>query len=194
MFPAGILQPPAFDVNATDAVDYGAIGVVIGHEITHGFDDQGAKFDADGKLADWWTKADLANFQKRGKCVADQFDGYFIEPGIHHNGKLVLGESIADLGGARIAYRAFEKAQAAHPEAAPAGMTPEQEFFVAWGQFRGDETRPETMRRMVQGDPHPVAKWRVLGPLLNLPVFADAWKCKPDAAMVRPAAQRCEIW
>jgi endothelin-converting enzyme/putative endopeptidase len=194
VFPAGILQPPAFDVNGTDAINYGAIGVVIGHEITHGFDDQGAKFDADGKLADWWSKTDEANFKKRGQCVSDQFDGYFIEPKIHHNGKLVLGESIADLGGARIAYRAFEKAHAAHPEAPPAGMTPEQEFFVAWGQFRGDETRPETMRRMVQGDPHPVAKWRVLGPLSNLPAFAQAWQCKPDAAMVRPEKQRCEIW
>jgi endothelin-converting enzyme/putative endopeptidase len=194
VFPAGILQPPAFDVNATDAVNYGAIGVVIGHEITHGFDDQGAKFDADGKLASWWTADDLAHFQERGRCVADQFDGYFIENGIHHNGKLVLGESIADLGGARIAYRAFEKARAAHPEPPPPGMTAEQEFFIAWGQFRGDEARPETMRRMIQGDPHPVAKFRVLGPLSNLPAFAQAWKCSPDAAMVRPAAKRCEIW
>ena len=194
VFPAGILQPPAFDLNASDAVNYGAIGVVIGHEITHSFDDQGAKFDADGKLANWWTKDDLAAFRKRGQCVADQFEGYFIEPTIHHNGHLVLGESIADLGGARIAYRAFEKAHAAHPEPAPPGMTPEQELFIAWGQFRGDETRPETMRLMVQGDPHPVAKWRVIGPLSNLPAFAKAFSCPATAAMVRPEPQRCEIW
>jgi endothelin-converting enzyme/putative endopeptidase len=194
VFPAGILQPPAFDVNASDAVNYGAIGVVIGHEISHGFDDEGAQFDGDGRLANWWTPEDLKQFQARGQCVVDQFDGYFIEPGIHHNGKLVLGESIGDLGGVKIAYLAFEKAHAAHPEPAPAGMTPEQEFFVAWGQFRGDETRPETQRRMVQGDPHPIAKFRVLGPLSNFPPFAQAFTCPANAAMVRPAAQRCEVW
>src|SRR5205823_7635076 len=108
--PAGILQPPAFDVNATDAVNYGAIGVVIGHEISHGFDDQGAQFDAQGRLQNWWTAQDLAQFQERGACVVKQFEGYSIEPGIHHNGRLVLGESIGDLAGARVAYRAFEKA------------------------------------------------------------------------------------
>ena len=194
VFPAGILQPPAFDAGGSDALNYGAIGVVIGHEITHGFDDQGAQFDADGRLANWWTPEDLERFHARGQCVADQFDGYFIEPGIHHNGKLVLGESIADLGGARIAFRAFEKAHAAHPEAPSAGLTPEQEFFVAWGQFRGDETRPESQRLMVQGDPHPIAKFRVLGPLSNLPAFATAFSCPATAAMVRPAAQRCEVW
>ncbi len=99
VFPAGILQPPAFDVNAADAINYGAIGVVIGHEISHGFDDQGAQYDAQGRLANWWTPEDLKKFQARGQCVVDQFDGYFIEPGIHHNGKLVLGESIGDLAG-----------------------------------------------------------------------------------------------
>jgi endothelin-converting enzyme/putative endopeptidase len=194
VFPAGILQPPAFDAAGSDALNYGAIGVVIGHEITHGFDDQGAQFDADGRLSNWWTPEDLEHFHARGQCVADQFDSYFIEPGIHHNGKLVLGESIADLGGARIAFRAFEKAHAAHPEPPPAGLTPEQEFFVAWGQFRGDETRPEAQRLMIQGDPHPVAKFRVLGPLSNLPAFAAAFSCPATAAMVRPAAQRCEVW
>ncbi|MGE5048156.1 MAG: M13 family metallopeptidase, partial [Deltaproteobacteria bacterium] len=110
VFPAGILQPPAFDLDATDAVNYGAIGVVIGHEISHGFDDEGAQFDAEGRLSNWWTKADLESFEQRGQCVVRQFDGYFIEPGIHHNGKLVLGESIGDLAGARIAYLAFHKA------------------------------------------------------------------------------------
>ncbi|HTJ46959.1 MAG TPA: M13 family metallopeptidase [Kofleriaceae bacterium] len=194
VFPAGILQPPAFDANATDAVDYGAIGVVIGHEISHGFDDQGAQFDGDGRLSNWWTPEDLKAFQKRGQCVVDQFEGYFIEPGIHHQGKLVLGESIGDLGGVKIAFRAFEKAHAAHPEAPPAGMTPEQEFFVAWGQFRGDQTRPETQRRMVQGDPHPIAKFRVLGPLSNFQPFAQAFSCGESSPMVRPAAQRCEVW
>src|SRR5438067_685862 len=132
VFPAGILQPPAFSVDATDAVNYGAIGVVIGHEVSHGFDDQGAQFDAQGRLSNWWTDEDLAEFRKRGQCVVDQFEGYFIEPGIHHNGKLVLGESIGDLAGARIAYLALRKALKAHPPApAASGLLPEQEFFVA---------------------------------------------------------------
>ena len=140
--PAGILQPPAFSRNATDAVNYGAIGVVIGHEISHAFDDQGAQYDAKGRLANWWTPADLAKFQERGQCVVDQFEGYFVEPDLHHNGKLVLGESIGDLAGARIAYRAFLKSLEGKPPAPPLdGFTPQQQFFIAWGQFRGDAIR-----------------------------------------------------
>ena len=115
VFPAGILQPPAFSMEATDAVNYGAIGVVIGHEISHGFDDQGAQYDAQGRLKNWWTDDDLKKFQERGQCVVDQFEGYFIEPGIHHNGKLVLGESIGDLAGAKIAYLAFKKSLQGKP-------------------------------------------------------------------------------
>ncbi|MFC4822119.1 M13 family metallopeptidase [Dokdonella ginsengisoli] len=195
VFPAGILQPPAFDVNATDAVNYGAIGVIIGHEISHGFDDQGAQFDAQGRLANWWTPEDEKKFQARGQCVVDQFEGYFIEPGIHHNGKLVLGESIGDLGGAKLAWLAYRKSREGK-EAEPTldGFTPEQQFFLAWGQVRGDETRPETQRTMVQGDPHPVAKYRVNGPLSNLPAFRAAFQCKADAPMVRPDKDRCEVW
>ena len=195
VFPAGILQPPAFDMKAVDAVNYGAIGVVIGHEISHGFDDQGAQFDFLGRLRNWWTEADLKDFQSRGACVADQFDHYFIEPGIHHNGKLVLGESIGDLGGAKIAYLAYQKSLANKPRPADIdGFTPEQQFFIAWGQFRGDETRIETQRLMMQTDPHPVAKFRVIGPLSNLPEFQTAWSCKADSPMVRPADKRCEVW
>ena len=195
VFPAGILQPPAFDVNGTDAVNYGGIGVVIGHEISHGFDDQGAKFDAKGRLENWWTAEDHAKFEARGACVVKQFDNYFIEPGIHHNGKLVLGESIGDLGGAKLAYRAYQTSrQAKGPEPTIDGFTPEQQFFLAWGQWRGDETRPATQRTMVQTDPHPIAKFRVNGPLSNLAEFQAAFHCKPDATMVRPAADRCEVW
>ena len=194
VFPAGILQPPAFDLGADDAVNYGAIGVVIGHEISHGFDDQGAKYDAAGRLQNWWTAEDMAAFQAKGACVAQQFEGYFIEPGIHHQGRLVLGESIGDLAGAHIAYRALEKALKAHPEPARDGFTPEQQFFIAWGQWRGDETRPETQRLMVQGDPHPIAKFRVLGPLSNLPEFQAAFQCAAGTPMVRPAAERCDVW
>ncbi|HET7785823.1 MAG TPA: M13 family metallopeptidase [Myxococcales bacterium] len=194
VFPAGILQPPAFDLDATDAVNYGAIGVVIGHEISHGFDDEGAQFDAEGRLRNWWTRADLEAFEQRGQCVVRQFDGYFIEPGIHHNGKLVLGESIGDLAGARIAWVAFHKALQQHPETGRDGFSPDQQFFVAWGQFRGDALRPETQRLMVQSDPHPTGKYRVIGPLSNLPAFQEAFSCKAGDAMVRGPAERCEVW
>jgi putative endopeptidase len=192
VFPAGILQPPAFDLAASDAINYGGIGVVIGHEVSHGFDDQGAQFDAEGRLQSWWTREDLAKFQERTSCIADQYEGYFIEPGIHHKGRLVLGESIADLAGARIAYLAFQKAQAAHPQTPTDGFTPEQEFFVAWGQFRGDNIRPETQRLMVQSDPHPIARFRVIGPLSNLTEFQKAWSCPAQSPMVRQ--NRCDVW
>jgi len=194
VFPAGILQPPAFRLDAVDAINYGAIGVVIGHEISHGFDDQGAQFDAQGRLENWWTKADLDAFTKRGECVAKQFDNYFIEPNVHHNGKLVLGESIGDSGGANLAYRAFHKALAAHPTGDIDGFTPDQQFFIAWGQFRGDAIRPETQRLMIQSDPHPIAQFRVIGPLVNMPEFQSAFACKAGAVMVRATDQRCAVW
>ncbi len=195
VFPAGILQPPAFSVKATDAVNYGAIGVVIGHEVSHGFDDQGAQYDSIGRLNNWWTADDLKKFQTKTQCVVNQFDSYYIEPNIHHNGKLVLGESIGDLAGVKIAYLAFQKSQQGKPPAPLLdGFTPDQQFFIAWGQFRGDETRPETQRMMVQGDPHPVAKFRVIGPLSNFAPFASAFSCKPGSAMVRPPATLCVVW
>jgi putative endopeptidase len=195
VFPAGILQPPAFSMQANDAVNYGAIGVVIGHEISHGFDDEGAQFDAQGRLNNWWTAEDLKRFQDKAACVVRQFDGYFVEPGIHHNGKLVLGESIGDLAGAKIAYRAFQISQRGKPPLPTIdGFTPDQQFFIAWGQFRGDAVRPEFARTMVQGDPHPIGKYRVIGPLSNLPEFQKAFSCAPTSAMVRPPADRCEVW
>jgi endothelin-converting enzyme/putative endopeptidase len=195
VFPAGILQPPGFRMDATDAYNYGAIGVVIGHEISHGFDDQGAKYDAQGRLADWWTPEDLAKFQERGRCVVEQFEGYFIEPGLHHNGRLVLGESIGDLAGAKIAYLGYLKSREGKgPEPTIDGFTPEQQFFIAWGQFRGDAIRPETQRLMVQNGPHPTGKFRTIGPLSNMPQFGKAFACAPGTPMVRPAEKRCEVW
>ncbi len=195
VFPAGILQPPAFTLAASDAVNYGAIGVVIGHEISHGFDDEGAQFDAQGRLKNWWTDADLKQFQARTACVVKQFDGYFVEPGIHTNGKLVLGESIGDLAGARIAFRALEISRRGKPPLPTIdGFTPEQQFFIAWGQFRGDAVRPEFARTMVQGDPHPIGKFRVIGPLSNLPEFRKAFSCPANAPMVRPESERCDVW
>ena len=194
VFPAGILQPPAFSVDNLDAVNYGAIGVIIGHEISHGFDDQGAQFDAQGRLNNWWTADDLKKFRTKTACVVDQFDNYYIEPTIHENGKLVLGESIGDLAGAKIAYLAFQKAEQKTPAPDVDGFTPDQQFFIAWGQFRGDEERPEFARKMIQVDEHPVAKYRVIGPLSNMPAFAKAFSCKEGSAMVRQAEKRCEVW
>ena len=196
VFPAGILQPPAFSLNYVDAVNYGAIGVVIGHEISHGFDDQGAQYDAAGKLENWWTQDDLAKFQAKTSCVVKQFDGFTIDgpDKIHTNGKLVLGESIGDLAGLKIAYRAFKKTPQGQSDMKIDGFTPDQQFFIAWGQFRGDETRPETQKLMVQGDPHPVAKYRVLGPMSNFPPFEEAFSCKAGSPMTRPDADRCVVW
>jgi endothelin-converting enzyme/putative endopeptidase len=182
-------------MDVVDAVNYGAIGVVIGHEISHGFDDQGAQFDAQGRLQNWWTPEDLKEFQARGQCIADQFDGYFIEPGIHHNGKLVLGESIGDQAGAKIAYLAWKKSLEGKPAPqAIDGFTPEQQFFIAWGQFRGDATRPETQRLMVQSDPHPTGQYRVVGTVSNMPEFQQAFSCPVGAPMVRPEEKRCQVW
>ena len=196
VFPAGILQPPAFSMNYTDAVNYGAIGVVIGHEISHGFDDSGAQFDSTGRLENWWTPEDLTKFEAKTACVAKQFDGFRIDgpDDIHINGKLVLGESIGDLAGLKIAYLAFKKTAQGQSSEKIDGFTPDQQFFLAWGQFRGDETRVETQKLMVQGDPHPVAKYRVLGPMSNFPPFAEAFGCKAGSALVRPEAERCVVW
>ena len=146
-------------------------------------------------MNNWWSAEDLKRFQEKAACVVRQFDGYFVEPGIHHNGKLVLGESIGDLAGAKIAYRAFQISQKGKPPLPDvAGFSPDQQFFIAWGQFRGDAVRPEFARTMVQGDPHPIGKYRVIGPLSNLTEFQQAFECKPGAAMVRSTADRCEVW
>jgi putative endopeptidase len=195
VFPAGILLPPMFDVHATDAANYGGIGPVIGHEISHGFDDQGAQYDATGELKNWWTPADYKDFQSRGQCVVDQFSAYTVDGGLHENGKLVLGESIGDLGGVKLAYLAFEKSMQGKPRPPDQdGFTPEQQFFISWGQARGDAIRPDAQRQFVLTNPHPVSKYRVIGPLCNLPEFQTAFSCKVGDAMVRLAEHRCVIW
>jgi len=195
VFPAGILLPPMFDVNAVDAINYGGIGPVIGHEISHGFDDQGAQFDYDGSLHNWWTDADYKEFQKRGQCVVDQFNNYEVAGGLKENGKLVLGESIGDLGGVKLAYYAYLKSFEGKQRPPDIdGFTPEQQFFISWGQSRGDAIRPETQRQMVLTDEHPIGKWRVNGPLSNLSEFQKAFHCKAGDAMVRPPEKKCDIW
>jgi predicted metalloendopeptidase len=194
VFPAGILQPPFYDANRDDAMNYGGIGAVIGHEMTHGFDDQGAKFDAQGNLKNWWTAEDLKNFKERGDCIAKQFDEFEVEAGLHENGKLVEGESIADLGGLTLAYAALEKSL--EGKAAPKidGFTPEQRFFLAFAQIWAGSFRPEYARMIVATNPHPLGTYRVKGPLSNMPSFAKAWGCKADSPMVRKEELRCRIW
>ena len=192
VFPAGILQPPFYDPNADDAVNYGGIGAVIGHEISHGFDDQGSKFDGKGNLHEWWTPEDRKNFTERGDCVVNQFNGYEVEPGLHQNGKLVLGESIGDLGGLAIAYAAYEKSIEGKRPKDIDGFTPEQRFFLGWAQVWGTNQRAEAARLGANTDPHPLARFRGNGPLSNMAEFAKAFGCKKGDAMVRE--QVCKIW
>jgi len=192
VFPAGILQPPFYDPNADDAVNYGGIGAVIGHEISHGFDDQGSKFDGRGNLREWWTPADRKNFTERSDCVVNQFNGYEVEPGLHQNGKLVLGESIGDLGGLAIAYAAYEKSIEGRRPKDIDGLTPEQRFFLGWAQVWGTNQRAEAARLGANTDPHPLARFRGNGPLSNMAEFAKAFGCKKGDAMVRE--QVCKIW
>lgn len=195
VFPAGILQPPFYDPEADDAINYGGMGAVIGHEMTHGFDDQGAKFDAEGNLKNWWTPDDLKNFQSRAQCVIDQFDSYVVEGDLHENGKLVVGESIADLGGLTIAYAAFQRSMKGKPRPKEIdGFTPEQRFFLGWAQVWAGNTRPEFARLLVNVDPHPLGQFRTIGPLSNMPEFAKAFGCKESDKMVRASNQRCQIW
>ncbi|MGA8142970.1 MAG: M13 family metallopeptidase [Candidatus Acidiferrales bacterium] len=195
VFPAGILQPPFYDPNRDDAMNYGGMGAVIGHELTHGFDDQGSKFDAQGNLKNWWTPEDLKNFQARGECIVKQFDSFEVEPGLHENGKLVEGESIADLGGLTIAYAALQKTFEDKPKTAPIdGFSADQRFFLAWAQVWASNTRAELARVIVNTDPHPLDSFRVNGPLGNMPAFARAFDCGAGSKMVRSPEARCRIW
>ncbi|MGH9395586.1 MAG: M13 family metallopeptidase [Terriglobia bacterium] len=194
VFPAGILQPPFFDPEAASAINYGDTGATIGHEMTHGFDDEGRQFDAHGNLKDWWTPADLAQFNQRAACIVNQFDGYVVADNLHENGKLVEGESIADLGGLVIAYNAFEKSMQGKPRVKIGGFSPEQRFFLGYAESWEQNIRPELERLRVATDPHPIDRFRANGPLSNMPAFARAWDCKPGDAMVRSPKKRCKIW
>ncbi len=193
VFPAGILQPPYYDPNRDDAYNYGAVGSVIGHEMTHGFDDQGAKFDGKGNLNNWWTPADLAAFQKQAECIQKQFDEFKVGD-VYTNGKLVSGESIADLAGLKIAYAAFEKSMEGKPHEVIDGFTPEQRFFLGYARGWAGQGRPEAERLQATTDPHPLNRFRADAPLTNMPEFATAFGCKADDPMVRPADKRCVVW
>ena len=194
VFPAGILQPPFFDPDADDASNYGGMGAVIGHEMTHGFDDQGRKFDAQGNLRDWWTPDDEKNFNERAQCVKKQFESYKVLDDLHENGDLVLGESIADLGGLNIAYRALQKELAGKRRPLIGGFTPDQRFFLAYTQIWAANDRPEFERLMVNTNPHPLARLRAIAAPSNMEAFSRAFGCKQGGAMVRAAGIRCQIW
>jgi putative endopeptidase len=194
VFPAGILQPPFFDQKADDAVNYGAIGAVIGHEMTHGFDDQGRQYDGKGNLSDWWTPESAKRFTARSTGIVKQFGGYVAIDALHVNGELTQGENIADLGGVKLSYAALMKTLAGKPEVKIDGFTPEQRFFLSFASLWRDNQRPDALRLQVNTDPHSPARFRVDGPLSNLDEFAAAFDVPEGAPMRRPAADRVNIW
>ena len=195
VFPAGIMQPPFFNPTADDAVNYGGMGAVIGHEMTHGFDDQGAQFDREGNLKNWWSASDLEKFKHGTGLVSSQYDSYTVLDSLHVNGKLTLGENLADLGGLSVSYAALEKALAQKGRPANIdGSTPEQRFFLAWAQIWRANTTPEAVRLRINTDPHSPGEWRTNGPLSNMPQFAAAFGCKAGDPMVRDASVRPVIW
>lgn len=191
-FPAGILQPPLFDPAMDDAPNYGNTGSTIGHELTHGFDDEGRRFDEHGNLRDWWTARDAAEFDRRAACVAEQYSGYTVVDDIKIDGRLTLGEDVADLGGTVLAYAAWQAAVAGQPLAPRDGLAPEQRFFVGMAQWACSNERPEALRLRALTDVHSPNRHRVNGVLANMPEFARAFLCKPGAPMVR--TQPCRVW
>lgn len=194
VFPAGILQPPFFDPQADDAVNYGGMGAVIGHELTHGFDDQGAKYDFEGNLKDWWSEADLAQFNARANAVADQYNEYTVLDNLHINGRLTLGENIADIGGLNIAYTALQKSLEKNHPGKIAGFTPEQRFFLAWAQIWRVNMRDEAQNQQILTDPHSPGRFRTNGPVSNMPQFYEAFGCEQGDQMVRNEENRIKIW
>jgi predicted metalloendopeptidase len=202
-FPAGILQPPFFDKTVDDAVNFGGIGAVIGHELTHGFDDQGRKYDATGNLRDWWTPADAKAFEQRVSCVADEYSSFEPLPGAHINGRLTLGENTADNGGVRVAMRALHNTQAAETKSGKGGaqedttktvdgFTPEQRLFIGYGQVWCENDREEALRLQLRTNPHSPGQYRVVGVVQNSEDFAKAFSCKPGQKMV--SANACRVW
>jgi predicted metalloendopeptidase len=196
VFPAAILQPPFFYPDGDDALNYGAIGAVIGHEITHGFDDQGRQYDAEGNLKEWWTKNDADNYNKRTRLITLQYNSYSPIDTFHLNGDLTQGENIADLGGLTIAYYAFKKAASKNPAdtAVIAGLTPDQRFFVSYAKIWAGSFRPDEQKRRLVVDPHSPGKFRVTGVLSNMPEFYQAWGVKQGDQMYRDSLVRGKVW
>ncbi len=193
-FPAGILQPPFFNAEADDACNYGAIGVVIGHEMTHGFDDQGAQFDKDGNLKNWWTAKDKVEFEKRTKVMSDFFDHIKVLPDLNANGKLTLGENTADHGGLNIAYQALQNAMKVHPLGQKDGFTPEQRFFLSYGLIWANNTREAMLRQLVKTDPHAPARWRVNGALPHIDAWYKAFNITSKDPLFIPKKNRVDVW
>lgn len=193
-FPAGILQRPFFDPKADKAFNYGAIGVVIGHEMTHGFDDQGRQYDADGNLHDWWTAQDAKGFEQRAKLYADFFDAIEVLPGLHSNGRFTLGENLADHGGLQVAYNAFKNATKKKPLKTADGFTPDQRFFIAYAGVWGQNITDKEIRNRVKSDPHALGKWRVNGALPHIDAWYDAFNVKKDNKMYIPQNERLQLW
>ncbi len=193
-FPAGILQYPFFDMQADDAFNYGAIGVVIGHEMTHGFDDQGCQFDKDGNLKNWWTAEDKKQFDARAKVMADYFESIEVAPGVHGNGKFTLGENIADHGGLQVSYQAFKNATKDAPLKSLLGLTPEQRFFISYANVWAGNIRPEEILVRTKSDPHSLGKWRVNGALPHIAAWNEAFGIKGGDKMYVPVEKRVSIW
>ncbi len=191
-FPAGILQPPFFDPKADDAPNYGDMGATIGHELTHGFDDEGRQFDAQGNLRDWWTLEDGKQFEQRASCISDQYSQYVAVDDIKINGQLTMGENVADLGGLMLAYLAWQNQTRGKKVDPIDGFTPEQRFFIGYGQGWCAETRDETKRMYATIDPHSPDKYRANGVVANTPEFQQAFQCKAGSAMVRE--KKCRVW
>ena len=194
-FPAGILQGAFYGAQRDDAVNFGGIGAVIGHEISHGFDDQGTKFDGSGNLSNWWSAADRSEFDQRTSCLVDEYAGFSPVEGVHLNGKLTLGENTADNGGSQLAFLAMQQQQKLHPGRIAArleGFTPEQRFFLGWAQVWCQNVTPEAARVLAITDPHSPGQFRVNGVVANSAAFAQAYSCKPGQPMVSPKA--CRVW
>ena len=194
VLPAGYLQPPYFSASADDAVNYAGIGTTIGHEMGHQFDDGGSKYDATGRLRNWWTDEDRTRFDARATCVLNQFNAIDVGEGLRHNGKLVLGEALGDLGGLTVAYRAYRRSIAGKPETAIDGYSPDQRFFIAFAQKWGTQWRPEAIRLQLATDNHPLSKYRANATLANMPEFQRAFQCAGGDAMMRPPAEQCWLW
>ena len=194
VFPAGILQPPFFNAEVDDALNYGGIGTVIGHEITHGFDDQGRKFDAEGNRKDWWTKEDEERFKVRADKLVEQYNNYIAVDSLTVSGELTLGENIADLGGLTVSFAAFKKTLEGKPEELIDTFTPEQRFFLSFSQIWKSNIRPEELKLRLITDPHSPAVFRVIGPLSNMIEFKEAFDGKDGDPMIRNEEERVVIW
>jgi putative endopeptidase len=194
VFPAGILQYPFFHPDADDAFNYGAIGAVIGHEISHGFDDSGSQYDADGTLRNWWTAEDRARFMERAAKLKEQFDAYTVLDTLHVNGKLTMGENIGDLGGLNAAYEAFKMTDQWKSKKKIDGFTPDQRFFLSWAQVWRSNTLPDTKAQLITTDSHSPAEYRTIGAPVNMDAWYEAFNVKPGDKLYKKPEDRIRIW